>query len=191
MEDQMYPTRDGNLVRFVVVSEQNRNGTAEAGRPVFDAVTVAVVMSPGSKKSEAVHPIHRLYWNGTEREFPAIVQRFGEEWDQYRKGIEARQIGTSIEQWPDIDPPQRELLKANKVFTLEQLVRMPDTHAQAMGMGFRDLQLKAKAYLDKGASKSEVDAIAKENAELRAMVERLLADKGEQPKAKKQAEAVA
>jgi hypothetical protein len=105
-------------------------------------------------------------------------QKYSKAWAEYQRGESQGFTGTPLEQWPQITRAQVKESKYFECHTVEQLAGLTDSHCQKMGMGFRDLREKAKAYLGVAESTAAATAQALENeklrqemAELRAMLE--------------------
>lgn len=174
MEEQFYPTDDGNLVRFKTLSVESKNGTAHNnGQSTFDQETVAIIVSPGLPKSEAVIPVHRKYWDGTER-FHRGHPRFRSQFEAWQRGMAAGTFGTPIDSWDDISASDKDRLKQNRIATVEALATVPDTAIGHLGMGGRDLVRKAQQFVSRGGSRA-VTEIRAENEQLRSLLEETLA----------------
>lgn len=173
MEEQHYPTADGNLVRFRTIHVLSKNGTAaNDGVETHDQETVAVIVSPGAPKSEAVIPVHRKYWNGEERRQRGYA-RFKPQYEAWLGGLEGGTFGTPIVTWDDISDSDKQRLRSHKITTIESLAMITDTAIQHLGMGARDLVAKAKAYASRGGSRA-VSEIRRENDQLRTLLEQAL-----------------
>lgn len=173
MEEQFYPTDDGNLVRFKQLAVESKNGTAaNNGVATFDQETVAIIVSPGLPKSEAVIPVHRKYWDGTER-FHRGHPRFRIQFEAWQRGKEAGTFGNPIDTWDDISQADKERLRQNRIATIEALATVPDTAIGHLGMGGRDLVRKAQQFVASGGGRA-VTEIRAENDALRKLLEETL-----------------
>ncbi len=161
------------LVRFFMHPWHNKSKSLEEGRPIFEEKPFIEIMQPGNKDSI----IKRPATDRDKQRFPEHYKRF--ELRQDQDVVE----GTLLEEWPGITRSQCEELKFLNVRTVEQLAELSDSNAQNI-MGVQMLKKKAKDYLEKAkdAKATEaLEAVKNENAELRAMVEELMA-KAEAPK---------
>lgn len=118
------------------------------------------------------------------------VHRFYDEFVAFKSGQEVQQVGTDLKGWAGVDPASVEDLAYFKVYTVEALAEMNDSHA---GGRFSSLRQRARDFLEtakKGAPtlqmRAELDA---KDAQLKALTERLAALEASQGKAQPPKEA--
>lgn len=143
------------LVRFTNEPVQDPDKSRVEGRPIFKDCPHITIMKPGSRDS-IIRPV---------RDTDKI--RFSQQWQMFEKGQEMSLEGTPLEAWPGITRSLVEELKYMNVFTVEQLVAMPDVHAQNV-MGYSLLKRRAQAFLDAAAGTAPVEAMSAEIEELKA-----------------------
>lgn len=163
---------DSNLfVQFFVKARKNNAKSETEGKPAFDNVEYVRILLPGDKNTEVIRPAH----DGDRERFARQYAAFQAKRDQAMEG-------TPIEQWPVMDPATVEMCKEVKLFTVEQIAGLNDQQIQKLGMGFRELQKKAKAFLafakdtalpQKQAA--EIERLAADNADLKRQLAELAA----------------
>jgi hypothetical protein len=149
------------LVSFYTKAVKNNFRSENEGKPCFDNVEYVKILLPGDKN--------------TEVDRPATVddkERFAQQYARFLQKKEAVIEGTPLEHWPVMDPATVEDCKASKIFTVEQVADLSDMQIQKLGMGYRELSKKAKAFLEYAKD----TALPQKQA---AEIERLHADNGE------------
>lgn len=143
-----------------------KSESEKAGRPIFTDLPFIRITIPGDTNNI----IERKLTEEDKRKYPKA-------WAEYQRGESQGFTGTPLEQWSQITRAQVKESKYFECHTVEQLAGLTDSHCQKMGMGFRDLREKAKAYLNVAESSAAATAQAAENerlrqemAELRAMI---------------------
>ncbi len=110
----------------------------EAGRTIKRDVPYIKIIQPGEAgKSTYDQP-------ATDAE----VQRFPRQWAAFQAGQKQEIVGSRLDLLFPESPAIVENLRSVGVFTIEQLATLPDTGLQNVGMGARQWQEKAKAYLE-------------------------------------------
>ncbi len=110
----------------------------EAGRPIKRDVPHVKIIQPGESRLSVYDQ-------------PATnddVARFPRQWAAFQAGQKQEITGTRLDMLFPESPAIVENLKAVGIFTVEQLATLPDTGLQNVGMGARQWQDKAKAYLE-------------------------------------------
>jgi hypothetical protein len=138
----------------------------KSGRPIFKDIPHIRITIPGDTNNI----IERKLTEKDKHKYPKA-------WEEFQRGESQGFTGTPLEQWPQITRAQVKESKYFECHTVEQLAGLTDSHCQKMGMGFRELREKAKAYLGVAESTAVATAQAAENerlrqemAELRAMI---------------------
>lgn len=165
---------NGIFPRFFTKAVQNKAKSEEAGRPIFEDREWVEIIIAGDKGSIVERPVR-----DEDR------QRWEEHYERFKKGQESALEGTPVEQWPVLTTAQVAELKALNIFTVEALAELRDSALTNLGMGARDLQAKAQAYLSAAADSSVVQKQATKINDLERQVEFLkqqIADLGSEPK---------
>lgn len=127
----------------------------DAGRPMYvdrDYVRISVVGSKDVFEAPA---------NEQHKE------RFPVEWDAYQRKQARPLSGTPITEWPAISPAQVRNLQSYNVMTVEDMANASDAALQKIGMGARELQQRARAFLEgaTGGRAKELEAQVSTQAE--------------------------
>lgn len=128
-------------VQFYVRPVMNNFKSSEAGRPIFEEKEYIRIVIPGDSKTTVDCPADFSF-----------QQRFPQQYDKFKRGLEQAVDGTPLEMWPQMTVGLCAELKAMNVSTVEQLASLDDGKAQRI-MGSFDLRRRAQAFLD--AAKGE------------------------------------
>jgi hypothetical protein len=164
------------LVRFFMHPWHDKTESTKEGRPIYVEKPYIEIMQPGNKDSIIKRP-------ASDRD----KQRFPEHWRKFQAREDQDTVtGTLLEEWPGVTRSQVEELKFLNIRTVEQLAEVSDSNAQNV-MGIQMLKDRARKYMEasKDAKAAEaLEDVRSENAELRQMLEELIAEK-ERPKTRK------
>lgn len=157
---------DNNLLDINWDTAKNNAATDLAGRPIFDKVLTIKVLSPGQPKSESIHEVIREFSNGTTRKNENMYRLYGPEIERFLALADndgGDLGGTPLSQVPWVDSRLAMELKMMNIHTLEALRDLHDLGLQKIGPGARELQKKAKAYLDLAADTAATVRYSVEN----------------------------
>jgi len=137
----------GLAVRFYMKTIQDNPATMKAGRPIFKEREYVDIKVPGDRNSGWAGPARQEHQN----RFPEHYRMF-----KSRVGNEEQIIGTLLTEWALMPRSLVEELGYFNVRTLEELIAMPDVHAQKFAQihGWKD---KAKLHMQ--AAKDEAPAL--------------------------------
>lgn len=149
-------------VRFEIRAEEDRNASVESGYYVGKNVVYALITPPGSKdvvEKVAEEWLSQIKSKAAKGEYPASwSQHFHSAYDLWSEQNTIPENGTPISGWQLISPAtQKQVLSAN-VRTVEDLACLNESGLARIGMGSRDLQNKARAWLEAGADQGKVSA---------------------------------
>lgn len=154
---------------FYVKSIQNMFETEKQGRAIYQDVEWVDILIPGDTKTK----VSRKVIAEDKHRWPQYYQAY-----QLKK--EAPVTGTPIEQWPILSPAKVDELKTVNIKTIEDLASLPDQYLEVLGMGGRELKIKASAYLESAAGtadiqalRSELDRAKQENTDLKDQIKDL------------------
>lgn len=95
----------------------------------------------------------------------------------WKEGREYQGDGTPLAAWNLLSHEDAEIFRVNRIFTVEQIAALTDTHMRKLAMpNIRDLVEQAKLFLasaDRGAVAVQMKSIEDENAALKARLEEL------------------
>jgi hypothetical protein len=179
----VYKGDEGEAVRIYVEAEQNNAASERCGRPIYDEILYAEVTAPGQKESSPVFVLERKWADEVGIEQPYRSEKY-EQYkkliDAYRNGTETVDVrGTPLAAWPALTVSLVASYHAAGVYTVEALALLPDSRLAALGPGALSLRERAKAFVEAAAGNAPTEALAAENAQLKAD----LADLNERMKA--------
>jgi hypothetical protein len=159
-------------VKFFLKPRENPRKSKDAGRPIFDQIEMVSIVAPGNSKTEANFPAEEVHFNGNEQMQMTYIERFPEQYDAFKRGVEAHMVGTPLASadFMTMQPALVAEMNAAKIFTVEQLAGMSDTNIRKMGPNFRKHVNDAKGYLEHANSgaalRDELDALRAQLAAL-------------------------
>jgi hypothetical protein len=162
-------------VQFYKGKVQNNFETEMKGRPIFMDMDFVRIFVPGDKNN-VIDTIAR----------DDHKQRFPVQWARYQNANISRQdqIGTPVEQWPQVTPAQAEELRALKFYTVENIAMASDANINKIGMiagmsgySFREKAQKFLQVAEKVEANNEAEAKFKaaeaKNEELSLQIQEL------------------
>lgn len=140
---------DGLAVGFHRRAVEDRNETMRQGKTMYRNEDLVIIYLPGGNdKREHI---------ADDAFFARRSPKWRDMYDAWVKGEEpAVTDGTPIDQAPFITPAQAASCKANNVLSVEQLAEAADQVVERLGMGFREVQTKARNFMKASASKGKV-----------------------------------
>lgn len=156
---------DGGLyVQFKKDSIPDLERSASEGRACFKDIDIIEINMAGST-STVYRPVN---FNTTPHQ-PADPERFPKQWAAYKNQEVQSKDGTPLEEWGPITKSQAAELKAINIFTVEDLVACPD--GRLTWMGARDMQEKAKLFVEQAKGNAPLLQLREENDKLRRDLE--------------------
>lgn len=121
----------------------------------FRNVEYVTIKTPGDTKAMPTHKVDDRLRN-----------KYAGHYRLWRNNLEAAPDGTPLEMWPVLTPAQVLELKANNIFTVEQLSQVSDGAGAKVPM-LRTLKNRAEEWLKAKDKADRVDEQARENELLR------------------------
>lgn len=180
MDRPLFKTKDNTYLRLEWETRKNDVASEREGRPIHDKVLVGYVIVPGSR-DEVARIIERHKPDGSVWQDGDWSNRFAEHVEIFKRTGAGVANGTPLRDWPAIDARVAADLAGVGIYTVEDLAGLSDSGLQKAGMGARELQIRAKAFLAAAKDSAEAPRLAAENERLRGDVARLqaqLADLG-------------
>lgn len=178
-------TQNGGLfVQFYRGTKYDPIETAAQGFPVSKGVDYVKIGIAG-EKDNTIFEIDEKSLTTIGGTSGRVDKRWPEAWRAYKEGRQQSMEGTSLEVLFPASPEVVMNLKANNIYTVQQLANYPDSSEFKFGLTFK---LRAQQFLDglKGNRFHEMEKIASdarnEVAELKAMVAQLSAAQQTEPK---------
>jgi hypothetical protein len=155
---------------FYIEAVEDRPASEAEGRPIFKDVEYVRIMIAGDQKTEVVKKVT-----------DAVRNQYGNEYRHWQATKQQSVTGTPIEQWPAAGASFVKTCKVLNVNTVEALADLPDAALQRIGMGSRDMQARARAFLLAAKDNAATEKLAAENNRLVDEIEllkRQIADMG-------------
>lgn len=173
------PQQESNcIVHFRMEPVEFKAESEKAARPIFKEIPFITIIIPGDNKNvidTKVTDYHK--------------QKFPVAWQRFQAGLQdGGSMGTPLETWPQISRSQVKEANYFNITTVEQVAELSDSIAAKLGMGWPELKIKAKRYLNQAnetADAKETQELKDQLAEQRAMIDELLANQKGKPGPKK------
>jgi hypothetical protein len=147
---------------FYVEAVESRSESEKEGRPIFKDVEYVKILIAGDQKTEVVKKVSEQ-----------VKQDYRQEYLQWKATQQQSVVGTPIEQWPGASVSFVKTCKVLNVFTVEALAQLDDSALQRLGMGSRDMQARARAWLSAAKDGAETERLAAENNRLQDQIDSL------------------
>lgn len=132
--------------------EQDMAASEKAGRPIFRDIEKVEIIFPGNQ-----------YFRPDVKVTEDHRQRWPEAYKRFKDGLDFTVSGTPLEEWPRLSRRLVMEYKAIGILTVEHIAQMDDVGLQRMGMGARELQAAAKAWLQAAKGNAPIEAMAAES----------------------------
>lgn len=161
-ENTKYKDDEKLIVAFYSRPVKNNFKSDQEGRPIFEDVDFIKIIIPGSRDVTDT--------KATE----AYKSRFPRQWASYKNKQQGKEaaIGTPLSELSWMGASVVAEFNAFNVFTVEQLLNLPDVHASKF-MGIHQIRERAKRFMDAAAGEAPAMKLEKQVAELAAENKRL------------------
>jgi len=135
-EDGMVIQPDKRIVQFRQGRRHLTLKSQQAGRPIYEPITLFCVRHPGERDETVVEAtdFHKM--------------THPRQWQAFENGRIAEQDGTMLAILFPSEPYIVDHLRGLHIHTVEQLAGLTEAGLQRVGMGARDYQAKAVKFLD-------------------------------------------
>ena len=152
-------SKDMPFVSFYTETIEDVKRTKAEGRMCFKDQDFALITQPGGKSNnkERIESFFSKMESElkTGRVHPDWIRSWRGNYELYQKGQEIPLNGTPIRGWKLLPGSvQEEMIRLN-VLTVEDLANLPDEGIAAVGMGCREWQRRAKAWIEQNNSKEK------------------------------------
>ena len=138
-------------VEFSIQPVEDREATMKAGRTIMKDKEYCTIYPRGGKDSviKAIPPEKdgNGYPNPAFREFR---ERFGVQYDYWKKGQDAPVEGTDLRNFPLLSPSEIQNCRTFHIMTVEQLAEASEEALKNIGLGSRKLKMDAQKWLEFG-----------------------------------------
>ena len=155
-------SKDLLIPMFYRRAVQNQMASEKEGRPIFSEEDYVQIHIPGDKNTIIDRRVRE-----------EDKKRWLAQWQAYLDNAAQPVSGTPLEQWPALSVSQIAELKALHVPTIEVLADLPEGGLQKIGMGARELQARAKAFIEAAKNNGTFEKIAAENTRLQDQIQTL------------------
>jgi hypothetical protein len=155
-----YGSDNGLFPVFSIEAVKDEEETIKQGREIFKDVEWVKIHIVGNNLNEISRPVT----DEDRRRFPQHYQAFK------NQGIQLNS-GTPLTEWTLIGKAMAMNLKSVNIHTVEQLAAVAD--GNLTWMGARELQAKAKSWLESAEKNAGLSAVQAENEKLKVEMEAL------------------
>jgi hypothetical protein len=168
---------DALVVLFKYLAVKNPAETLAQGRPIFDDKEHVQIMA-GGMKDVKVFPAHEFCrwvvdpYTGEQRK-QTYAERFKRQYQQFKAEASQTKQGTPLDHAPFLSEGRRSELRAQNIYTVEQLALIEGAELKNLGPGGRDLKNQAVDFIEQAKSgapnlqlQAELEALKARNAVL-------------------------
>lgn len=164
------------FIRFFETTKKNDRKSAEAGRPVHDAVDMIEIRFAGDAKTILHAPASDKSKFVPGMGYIDYKTRFPRHWEHYQKTKQNLSEGTPLEELTAIDAARRADLKSVNIHTVEALATLADNAVKKIGIDGLKLRDIARNYIDKSAGNAVETRLVEENAQMKDQLSALEAE---------------
>jgi hypothetical protein len=153
------------VAQFKHLAVPDENATLKEGRPVFKDLEVVEIRTPGGKDVKIFPALARSHWDANpftgEMTPVTYAERFKQQYQQFKAHAAQTKSGTPLDYASFLTEARRAELRAQNVYTVEQLAAIDGQELKNLGGGGRDLKNAAVEYLAEakaGASNKQLEA---------------------------------
>jgi hypothetical protein len=162
---------------FKHLAQENPAKSLEAGRPIYDDIEVCEIRAPGSKDVKVFPATSFTRWvddphTGRQTK-QTYAERFSYQYRQFKSQATQTKSGTPLEHVSFLSEGKRAELRAQNVYTVEQLSAIEGAELKNLGPFGREMKNKAEEYIAEGKSSApnkqmiaELEALRARNAVL-------------------------
>lgn len=139
------PGNRGAFARFFKVPVKNGPKSEAAGSDIFQEEVHVQILMPGDSLSSPVRRVRLADGQLIGKEW---TTGFPREWALFEAGRDQTPDGTALSEWPPCSISLQATLKAIHIHTVEMLAEANEAALDRIGIGARELQAKARAFLE-------------------------------------------
>jgi len=142
---------DTLVVLFRHQAFENPAKSTEAGRPIFDDLEVCEIRAPGSKDVKIFKATDVTRWVDDpvtrQQRQETYAERFRYQYQQFKRDLVQTKSGTPLEHVPFLSDARRAELRAQNVYTVEQLAAIEGSELKNLGPSGREFKNQAVAFI--------------------------------------------
>ena len=163
------------VVLFKNVALKNEVKTLAEGRPIFDDIEMCEVRWPGSRDVRVFPANYFARWvddpftGGQTKQ--SYAERFAHQYRQFKSQHAQTKTGTPLDFAAFLTDGRRAELKAQNIYTIEQLAAIDGPELKNLGPGGREMKNSAMAFIEEGKAsapnkqmQAELEALKVRNA---------------------------
>jgi hypothetical protein len=163
-------------IRFFETTKKNERKSAEAGRPVHDAVDMIEIRFAGDAKTIHHAPASDKSKFVQGMGYIDYKTRFPRHWEHYQKTKTNLSDGTPLDELTFLDAARRADLKAVNIHTVEALANLADNAVKKIGIDGLKLRDMARSYLEKSDGNAPLAKLSEENEAMKGQLSALEAE---------------
>ena len=160
------------VVLFKHLATENKPKSLQEGRPIYDDVEICEIRAPGSKDVKVFPATAFARWIDDpltgEQTKQSYAERFSHQYRQFKAKASQTKQGTPLDFAPFLSEGRRSELKAQNIYTVEQLAAVEGAELKNLGPGGREMKNAAQAFIDEGRASAPNKQMAAELEALKA-----------------------
>ncbi len=146
----------GLVVTFKHMAELDEAATLQAGRPIYQDNEFCEIRSGGNKDVKVFPALLFARWvddpitGGLRKE--TYAERFKHQYQQFKQSAQQTKVGTPLDQVTFLSEGRRAELRAQNVYTVEQLAAIDGVELKNLGPNGRDFKNAAITYIEESLS---------------------------------------
>jgi hypothetical protein len=166
---------DALVVLFKQLAVKNLVKSLAEGRDIFDDMEVCEIRAPGSKEVKVFPATGFSHWAGgeygEEQYKVSYAERFSHQYRQFKMKAQQTKSGTPLEYAIFLSEARRAELRAQNIYTVEQLAEIDGAELKNLGAGGRDMKNQAIEFIEESRASApnkqmlaELEALRAKNA---------------------------
>jgi hypothetical protein len=139
------------VVLFKHIAVHSEARSLAEGRPIFEDIEVCEIRSPGSPDVKIFPSTEVTRWVTDpitrQQRTETYAERFRHQYQQFKRDLAQTKIGTPLDLVPFLTDARRAELRAQNVYTIEQLAGIDGEELKNLGPGGREMKNKADEYI--------------------------------------------
>jgi hypothetical protein len=165
------------VVIFKHLAVKNAAKSLQEGRPIFDDTEICEIRAPGFKDVKVFPATAFARWVEDpmtgEQTKQSYAERFSHQYRQFKAKATQTKTGTPLDLAPFLTEGRRAELRAQNLYTVEQLATIDGAELKNLGTGGREMKNAAQAFIEEGRASApnqqmlaELEALKARNAVL-------------------------
>ena len=160
------------VATFRNMALKNEARSATEGRPIYEDIEVVEVRVPGSRNWTPYPAAAHSHWEVNpftgEQTSRTYIERFPRQYAQFKAQMQQTKTGTPLDHAPFLSEGKRAELRAQNIYTVEQLAIIDGQELKNLGPHGRDFKNQATDYIEQSKSNAPNTQLAQELEALRA-----------------------